>query len=86
MARKITLGIIALVCILPAPFVSGWGELVGGQRAGTRRKRAGYDDGLLAVPGRVVHHYAGVGADILRGQLGQFVGLGVDPAEWLHVF
>ena len=44
------------------------------------------DDGFFSVPGRVVSHDASMGGDVLRGELRQFVGLRVNPAERLHVF
>lgn len=46
---------------------------------------AGDDDRLLAVPGGVVGHDAGMGAHVLWGQLGQLVRLGVDPAQGLEL-
>lgn len=42
------------------------------------------DDGLLAVPRRVVSHDLCMGGDVLWGQLGRLIRLGMDPAEGLH--
>jgi len=42
------------------------------------------DNGLLAVPHRVVRHDLGVRRDVLRWQLWQLVWLRVNPAERLH--
>ena len=46
---------------------------------------AGEYDGLLSVPALVVSHDLGMQRDIMRRELGQLIGLGVDPAQWLHV-
>ncbi len=46
---------------------------------------AGEDDGLLSIPGLIVSHDLGMQGDIMGRELGQFVGLSVDPAQRLHV-
>lgn len=86
MAGQVSFRVVALVRVLPAPLVSGGGQFVGGQRTGTGGEGTGYDDRLLTVPVGVVAHQLGVRGDVLRRELGQLVGLGVDPSEWLHVF
>ena len=46
---------------------------------------AGENDGLLSIPGLIVSHDPGMQSDIVRGELGQLVWLGVDPPQWLHL-
>ena len=43
------------------------------------------DNGFLSIPGGVLGHDSGVGGDILRRELGELIGLCMDPAKWLHV-
>ena len=43
------------------------------------------DDSFLAIPGGVLGHNSGVCGDILWRELGELIGLCVDPAKWLHV-
>lgn len=83
--REITLGVVASVRVLLAPLETAWRQLVGHQGAGARRETARDDDSLLPVPSRVFRHDLGVRGDILRGKLGQLVGLSVHPAEGLQV-
>ena len=44
------------------------------------------DDSFLAVPGWIVGHNLGVRRDVLGRELGQLIGLRVDPPERLHLF
>ena len=58
------------------------------EREGEKRREgtpACEDDGLLPIPGGIVSHYFGVEGDVVRRELWQLIGLGVDPAQRLHV-
>ena len=73
------------VLVGSAPFVPSRGQFIRGERAGSGGERARQHDALLAVPRLVRLQGLGVGADVLRGQLRGFVGLGVEPAEGFEV-
>mmetsp|Transcript_51851 Transcript_51851/g.121766 ORF Transcript_51851/g.121766 Transcript_51851/m.121766 type:complete len:1251 (+) Transcript_51851:175-3927(+) len=83
--RRVPLRVGALVLVLAAPLVAGGGELVGGQRARTRRERARDQDRLLDVPGLVGLEDGGVLGHVLRRELRELVGLRVHPAQRLQV-
>mmetsp|Transcript_21771 Transcript_21771/g.52020 ORF Transcript_21771/g.52020 Transcript_21771/m.52020 type:complete len:264 (-) Transcript_21771:6449-7240(-) len=75
----------AVVLVLAAPLVALWSELVGRERARTRRKGARDEDATLAVPGLVSLEQLGMRGHVLRAHLGQLVGLRVHPPERLEV-
>eukprot|EP00667_Euglena_gracilis_P031125 EG_transcript_44428 len=52
------------------------------QGAGARGERAGDDDARVERP-QLVLQQLGVGDDVHRRQLGQLVGLRVNPPQWL---
>ena len=85
MRRQISLGIVALIGVLSAPLKPAGRELVRREGARAGREAARHDDGPFAVPRGVVGHDFGVGGDVLGRELGQLVGLGVEPAQRFHL-
>ena len=63
-AGQVTLGVVALVRVGPAPVTSTECQLVSGEGAGARA--AGDDDRLLTVLGTMLCHHMGMGANILE--------------------
>jgi len=78
----VAFGVVALVRVLPSPFEAARRELVGTERDGPRGERACDHDRLVAL---LLGEHARVGGDVLRRQLRRFVGLRVDPAQWLQI-
>jgi len=77
---EVTLRVVACVLVLSPPLIARGSQLVGCEGAGAWGEAACDNHSLLPVPGRVVSHDLGVGADVLGCQLGQLVGLSVDPS------
>lgn len=68
-AGQVTLGVVALVRVGPAPVKSTECQLVSGEGAGARGEAAGDDDRLLTVLGTMLCHHMGMGANTLESIL-----------------
>ena len=79
------MGIVPSVLVILTPLEARGGQLVGSEGARARGETARDDDCFLTVPAWIVSHDLGMCSDILRGELGQLVGLSVDPAQRFHV-
>jgi hypothetical protein len=80
-----TFGIVSSVGVRSAPIVASRCQLVRGQRHRAWRERTRDDNGLLAVPRRVIIHDLGMCRDVLRRQLRQFIRLRMNPAQRFHI-
>lgn len=62
----VSLGVVALVCVLPAPVITTGSQLVGRQGAGSGCEAGRDDDSLLSIPHRIISHDLSMSGDVLR--------------------